>query len=294
MRRRSRHARFGALGPRSRTLLVIGVTVVVLLTMPWLSLRYGGPNWVALSQSSSTIAQEPPFEDGTHLEATLLGVNEAPRADTAAYGTARFTINEDETRLAYRINVNNIDDITAVHIQLGDVGANGPIALTLFDGASAFDSDGAIAGTRDVSVTQANNILAGDYYVNVLTADFPNGEIRGQIRPDDPVARRFDAHLDGDNEVPPVDTTADGDAQLFLSDDQTRLTYRISLEDIESVTTIDIHRGQPGANGPVVHELVDEPDSFDPVSPITGTLTLTQDDRDDLSGGNYWDGSPSL
>ncbi|MFQ5341158.1 MAG: CHRD domain-containing protein [Anaerolineae bacterium] len=258
-----------------------------MLTLPWFNLPYGGMDGVALGQPYQTSTPRPPSEPLTHLEATLLGSNEAPRVDTGAYGRAILSLTEDQSELAYRITVADIDNITAAHIHLGNVGSSGSVVLTLYDGAGPFDPDNPLAGTLTLTSSQATNLLAGRFYINIHTTDFPDGEIRGQIVPSTTVSR-YEAHLDGDKEVPAVDTTATGQAMLFLSDDEERLTYRVSVENIENITATHIHRGQPGENGPIIFDLFDGTGTFDSANPITGTLTILASDVSDLRDGNYY------
>lgn len=61
----------------------------------------------------------------------------------------------------------------------------------------------------------------------------------------------FVASLAGDNEVPPVETSASGVA-WFSPDDDGTWHYHLLLRDIEDVTQAHIHEGDPGENGPVV------------------------------------------
>lgn len=64
--------------------------------------------------------------------------------------------------------------------------------------------------------------------------------------------RNFTAHLQGRNEVPEVDTRAQGQAIFHLSKDGTELRYRLIVANIEDVTQAHIHLGPAGVNGPVV------------------------------------------
>lgn len=76
--------------------------------------------------------------------------------------------------------------------------------------------------------------------------------------------RNFVAHLTGDEEVPPVETKAQGQAIFHLSKDGTELQYKLIVANIENVVAAHIHLGAKGVNGPVVAFL------FGPVSPGGG------------------------
>jgi hypothetical protein len=59
-------------------------------------------------------------------------------------------------------------------------------------------------------------------------------------------------HLSGGEEVPPVDTRAQGQAILQLSKDRSELSYKIIVANIENVTQAHLHLGAFGVNGPIV------------------------------------------
>lgn len=62
----------------------------------------------------------------------------------------------------------------------------------------------------------------------------------------------FRTHLTGDEEVPPRETKAQGQAIFQLSQDGDELRYRLIVANIENVVASHIHVGAPGTNGPVV------------------------------------------
>ncbi len=62
----------------------------------------------------------------------------------------------------------------------------------------------------------------------------------------------FGAHLAGRNEVPVVDTLAQGQAHFKLSEDGTQLEYKLIAANIENILQSHIHVGPAGENGPVV------------------------------------------
>jgi len=60
---------------------------------------------------------------------------------------------------------------------------------------------------------------------------------------------KFTSHLSGTNEVPPVQTSATGQATFQLGEDGKTLKYELSVSDIADVTMAHIHVGAPGSNG---------------------------------------------
>lgn len=64
--------------------------------------------------------------------------------------------------------------------------------------------------------------------------------------------RHFLASLSGQEEVPPVDTPAQGFALFELDDAETALDFRLIVGNIRNVTAAHIHCGAPGVNGPIV------------------------------------------
>lgn len=76
----------------------------------------------------------------------------------------------------------------------------------------------------------------------------------------------FQAKLSGNNEVPPVTTSATGIAQFQLSPDGKALSYTLTVNNINTVTMAHIHQGKAGENG-------------QPVAPLSvGKGTITSSD----------------
>jgi hypothetical protein len=89
----------------------------------------------------------------------------------------------------------------------------------------------------------------------------------------------FHAILEGDEEVPPVDSDARGAAIFRTNNDGTELNYRLIVANIEDVTAAHIHLAPRGENGDIVAFL------FDPEEPTEGRTngvlaegTITSDD----------------
>ncbi len=81
------------------------------------------------------------------------------------------------------------------------------------------------------------------------------------------MAKQFFAILEGEQEVPPVETNARGQATLRVNDDRSMLQYRLTVNNLANFTEAHIHLGRRGENGPVVAFL------FGPVDP---GITVTQ------------------
>ncbi|MDB4889746.1 MAG: hypothetical protein JWL61_1601 [Gemmatimonadetes bacterium] len=121
--------------------------------------------------------------------ATLVGAREVPAVQTAASGVA--TLTRTGAIVAYSVSATGFTTpLTVGHIQIGRAGVIGSVIVTFVIVAQS----GTVAtGTIDLSgqITQGNITISGDSlgtlfdngnaYVNLHTAAFPGGEIRGQI-----------------------------------------------------------------------------------------------------------------
>lgn len=128
-------------------------------------------------------------------DAALTGENEVPAVQSSATGEAEFTIPANNT-MKYRVNVTGISNASAAHIHQGAAGANGEIVADLLNTPTSKDKDTAYGmifrgNLSDASLKGpmqgktigdlAAAMDAGDTYVNVHTAEHPDGEIRGQL-----------------------------------------------------------------------------------------------------------------
>jgi hypothetical protein len=209
----------------------------------------------------------------SQFDATLAGSQEVPPVTTSASGKAVFALSDDATELHYRVMVSDIPTVTASHIHMGAAGVNGGVVFPLFTGGGTFDEDNPISGMLSLNDANIFALLAGDYYVNVHTTNTPSGEIRGQIGQMSPFTN-FQATLAGDQEVPPVTTTASGEGNFRLDSDRNVLHYYISVNSIANVTASHIHQAPVGVLGPVVFPLFTGSGTFDPSNPVGSGVEL--------------------
>lgn len=115
---------------------------------------------------------------GNNYAANLTGAEEVPPADPDGNGSARISTNDVTNQICVDLEVRNINAVTAAHIHRGARGVNGPPVVNL-DPPDDDDSDDCDAIADDL-LDEIRNNPAG-FYVNVHTADYPDGAIRGQV-----------------------------------------------------------------------------------------------------------------
>ena len=122
-----------------------------------------------------------PNNGGRKIATTLTGAAEVPGpGDTDGAGLFEARVNPGTERICYTIAASNIDPATAAHIHLGGAGDVGDPVLTL-DTPDGDDDDSEDCQDIDRALAQAIIRDPGSYYVNVHTASFPGGAIRGQL-----------------------------------------------------------------------------------------------------------------
>lgn len=117
--------------------------------------------------------------------ADLRSSNEVPPTGTSAYGSAFVTIDPGTSTLTWEVNTHGIASPTLAHIHKGMAGANGPVLINFATSASDIPG-GRTKGTVSIASLDAATLLdleanPAGYYVNVHSAAFPGGEIRGQL-----------------------------------------------------------------------------------------------------------------
>jgi hypothetical protein len=112
-----------------------------------------------------------------NFKAQLNGASEVPANDSKGTGDASLKYDSTSKKLDYTLNYSGLSgDATAAHFHgPAAAGANAGVELQITIGKSP------ISGSAVLNDTQAADLLAGKWYVNVHTAAHPGGEIRGQV-----------------------------------------------------------------------------------------------------------------
>jgi hypothetical protein len=125
-----------------------------------------------------TIEEDVTEATGLRLHANLTGANEVPAGDPDGSGTAHVAVNPVLDRICTDLEVREIGVVTAAHIHRGAAGVNGPPVITL-DAPDDDDSEECDVVADALLEEIATNPQG--FYVNVHTAQYPNGAIRGQL-----------------------------------------------------------------------------------------------------------------
>jgi hypothetical protein len=223
----------------------------------------------AVSAVAALLAAALPVSAQTTFSFQLFGQAERPVVATDAVGTCTGVLAADESTFTLSCE-HTVANASGAAIHRGFSDQNGAALFDLGMAASP------VQAVWDLSESEAVRLLAGGLYVNVTSAGHPNGEIRGQILPTQPLAgRRITFPLRGSQEVPAVTTGADGacvadveyDETPFLPPNRATLHLRCA-HDVAGATMAHVHVGGRGVNGNVIADLGSA------ASPIQATVEL--------------------
>lgn len=155
---------------------------------------------IVITSQGQYVAAQGQQQNASQFSANLTGDLTFPPTVTNATGNAEFAVVGDGNTMRYKIDTNNIDKVTDVHVAAStggryvdlvqlrsgvNEGVSGPISGTLVEGnftASDF--------TGRLNIDQMSDLLKliidGNAYVRVQTTDSPLGKIVGKITPNLP------------------------------------------------------------------------------------------------------------
>jgi hypothetical protein len=112
----------------------------------------------------------------------LSGTQEVPPVNPSSSGTATVTLNVNNGIVTVDGTFTGLSSqVMVAHIHgPAPVGVNAPILIPL---TVTGTTSGTFAGTGPLDVTQVADLIAGQMYINVHSATYPAGELRGQIMP---------------------------------------------------------------------------------------------------------------
>ena len=113
--------------------------------------------------------------------ANLSGAQEVPPNASLATGTGFGTYDTVTNLLSWTVIYAGMSGpLTGGHFHRAPVGVNGPIIVNIGTGASP------IVGSIAIAESDEPSLLGGNVYINLHTAAYPGGEIRGQVETPEP------------------------------------------------------------------------------------------------------------
>lgn len=142
-----------------------------------LNRRLALPGILAVAAIALATFSMPAFADDIKFK--LSGDMEVPPVATKASGEGMITIKPDMS-VSGKVMTSSGLTATMAHIHIGKAGANGPVVITL---SKSGDNGWMVPEGSKLSADQYQAYKAGELYVNVHSAEFKPGEIRGQLMP---------------------------------------------------------------------------------------------------------------
>lgn len=201
------------------------------------------------------------------FKTSLSGANEVPPNASTAKGTVIVKFNNSSKVLELVGDYQNLATAaTASHIHAPAMA--GVNAAVFFGLANTGGTSGTLSGTTTLDATREAQLFNGEMYVNVHNANFPGGEIRGQLSGTSAGETQFlTGVLQGAQENPVNASTGSGSVTVLLD----RLTREVYVTGsftglAKNASAAHLHRGVTGAIGPVIVPL-------SPTTATAGTIT---------------------
>jgi hypothetical protein len=184
----------------------------------------------------------------------------------ASTGTAAGTLTLDQMSLGLSGSITVTGtEVTVAHIHEGIAGSTGDLILELtVDGATV-----SIPESTILAADQMQSMLNGDYYLNIHSTAFPDGEIRDQLTA--PGIEVVQVALSGDNEVPAITSPGSGTGYVTLDTATGSMQVRVITTGITTPNAAHVHTGIVGANGAALFALTQDTAE---VGIFTGSETL--------------------
>jgi hypothetical protein len=127
----------------------------------------------AISCSDDDDDSNPPST--VTFTSTLNGAAEVPATPSTGTGTATGTYNTNTNILTVNVTYSGVT-ATAAHIHEGSIGVSGGVVF----GFTSLTSPMSLT-TVALSAAQETALMNNQFYINIHSATYPNGEIRGQL-----------------------------------------------------------------------------------------------------------------
>ncbi|MBO6525323.1 MAG: CHRD domain-containing protein [Balneolaceae bacterium] len=194
-------------------------------------------------------AQLQPDMDA-HFRANLSGAFEVTPTKSNATGAVVLELDADTLYVSGSFS-GLTGDYSASHLHIAPIGEGGGVAFALTPTVAGDSRSGtyfAVDNKFTLTAQQKQDLWDRKFYVNVHSATFGAGEVRGQITP--PVTASFYGKLSGTGENPSVNSAGTGAVLIELSGDSLFVSGAFQALGSE-FTGAHIHTGHAGISGDV-------------------------------------------
>jgi len=190
----------------------------------------------------------------------VLDLAQAGNPGSTAFGLATINLCLDQTKLEVRMLVSGLSGpVIAAHLHYGRAGHPGPVIVPL----TAYNSGNTFQGFVDLSTVPnpsgfLDSLNKGYVYVNVHTAMYPGGEIRGQVSVSHGFT--FDTWMTSDQETgtiaPGTSPNARGLCSLSVNSLSDTISVYAQFDQLSGIILgSHFHMGLAGVAGPIVIDL---------------------------------------
>lgn len=180
-------------------------------------------------------------------ETKLTTTQEVEEVSSLATGTGVLTLNTDRGDLSGVLTVSGMTP-TMAHIHAAAPGTNGDIIVNL-QAISGQTNQYKVPDNTVLTATQINAFKSGGLYLNVHSAAFPNGELRGQINREVQLAR-----LSGAQELVQNRSAASGLGVISVDPDSKNAEVSVTYTGL-TPTMAHLHTGAIGTKGDVLIDM---------------------------------------
>lgn len=208
------------------------------------------------------------------IAVTLSPLETWPVPQSTATGAGELTFDLLSGAVTGGVTVEGIE-ATLAHIHQAIAGTAGPVIVDFAQSAADPNLWEPVAGGM-LTAEQVNALLDGQLYVNVHSAAYPAGEIRGQIRPTN--IQVVHTPMTGDEVVPAVSTEASAVAATTVNAAAGTATVHINSIGVEDASQAHVHAAAAGeTNSEARLELTKDP--ADPAHWLLEAAAVDANDR---------------
>ena len=131
----------------------------------------------ALACAAAVVLATPTLAATINRKADLKSSNEVPPVDSKGSGSVTAAFDTASKQLSWKGSVTGLSGpATAAHFHSAESGKNGAVVVPI-----AGADKGSFEGSATLTDAQAEELMAGKWYVNIHSAANKAGEIRGQV-----------------------------------------------------------------------------------------------------------------